>query len=220
VYEQRWSNLIQAVLTYILLFIAPALRLVPTALLWGFFAVMSLQSLPGSQFWDRLKLLLTDPKKRHMLLEEGDHSLYLESCPFPTIVGFTLLQLGLLAGIWGVTVWAGIAGICFPLLIMALVPLRMYVFPCVFPQQVLQDLDSAEFQTLDEIQPEDYALEGLESYYPGAPSSEANLTDVLEAETLGAKGFRGVQVKHHADRGEVKLRRRLQKGEGAGGAGP
>ena len=220
VYEQRWSNLIQAVLTFILLFIAPALRLLPTALLWGFFAVMSLQSLPGSQFWDRLKLLLTDPKKRHTLLEEGDHSLYLESCPFPTIVSFTLLQLGLLAGIWGVTVWAGIAGICFPLLIMALVPLRMYVFPCVFPQQVLQDLDSAEFQTLDEIQPEDYALEGLESYYPGARSLEANLTEVLEAETLGSKGFRGVQVKHHADRGEVKLRRRLQGGEGAGGAGP
>ena len=217
VYEQRWSNLIQATFTFILLFIAPALRLLPTALLWGFFAVMSLQSLPGSQFWDRLKLLLTDPKKRHTLLE-GDHSLYLESCPFPTIVGFTLLQLGLLAGIWGVTVWAGIAGICFPLLIMALVPLRMYVFPFMFSKQVLQDLDSAEFETLDEIQPEDYALEGLESYYPGAPSSEANLNEVLEAETLGAKGFRGVQVKHHADRGEVKRRRRPQGGD-PGGAG-
>ena len=228
VYEQRWSNLIQACLTFVLLFLAPVLRLVPTSLLWGFFAVMSLQSLPGSQFWDRLKLLVTDPKKRYTLLEEGDHSVYLESCPFPTIVLFTALQLALLGGIWGVTVFAGVAGICFPLLIMGLVPLRLYVFPLLFSKQVLEDLDSAEFQTVDQIAPEDYALEGLEAFYPTPPGAGGgggggegagggDLSEVLEAETLGAKGFRGVQVKHHADRGA--LRQRLAS-RGAGAAGP
>jgi hypothetical protein len=219
VYEQRWSNLIQACLTFALLFLAPVLRLVPTSLLWGFFAVMSLQSLPGSQFWDRLKLLVTDPKKRYTLLEEGDHSVYLESCPFPTIVLFTALQLALLAGIWGVTVFAGVAGICFPILIMGLVPLRLYAFPLLFSKQILEDLDSAEFQTVEQIAPEDYALEGLETFYPtpsagggggdGGDEGGSNLSEILEAETLGAKGFRGVQVKHHADRGT--LRQRLAK---------
>jgi hypothetical protein len=42
----------------------------------GFFAFMALESLPGSQFWDRTLLLLTDPACRAALLERG-HAPYL-----------------------------------------------------------------------------------------------------------------------------------------------
>lgn len=37
---------------------------------------MALESLPGSQFWDRLLLLVTDPRKRALLLERA-HAPYL-----------------------------------------------------------------------------------------------------------------------------------------------
>lgn len=46
----------------------------PTAV--GYFAFMALESLPGSQFWDRFLLLLTDPACRPALLERG-HAPYL-----------------------------------------------------------------------------------------------------------------------------------------------
>lgn len=46
----------------------------------GYFAFMSLESLPGSQFWDRLLLLLTDPRKRTLLLEKA-HAPYLGELP-------------------------------------------------------------------------------------------------------------------------------------------
>lgn len=63
VIEQRLSGLLQSLGVAVLLGITPAIRQIPTAVLWGFFAFMALESLPGSQFWERLLLLLTDPKK-------------------------------------------------------------------------------------------------------------------------------------------------------------
>ena len=40
--------------------------------------------------------------------------------------------------------WAGVYGIAFPILIMALVPLRQYVIPKLFPASSLRYLDTAE----------------------------------------------------------------------------
>jgi boron transporter len=39
-------------------------RRIPKSVLWGYFAHMSLESLPGSEFWERALLLLTDRHKR------------------------------------------------------------------------------------------------------------------------------------------------------------
>jgi len=44
----------------------PGLKLIPSSVLWGYFAYMAADSLPGSQFWDRLLLLFTDSRKRYM----------------------------------------------------------------------------------------------------------------------------------------------------------
>ena len=54
------TGLLQSALVGACLGITPAIKLIPTAVLWGYFAYMGLESLPGSQFWDRLLLLLTD----------------------------------------------------------------------------------------------------------------------------------------------------------------
>lgn len=59
--EQRGSNMLQSLALGITLACMPAIRLVPNALLWGYFAFMAIESLPGSQLWDRTLLLLTDP---------------------------------------------------------------------------------------------------------------------------------------------------------------
>ena len=66
------------------------------------------ESLPGSQFGERLLLLVTDPHKVGPLLEQ-QHAAYLGTVPLRTIVRFTLLQLALLAGVWALVTWAGVS---------------------------------------------------------------------------------------------------------------
>jgi hypothetical protein len=56
---------------------------------------------------------------------------------------FTATQLGALGAVYAVT-WAGVYGIAFPLLIMALVPLRTYGLVKLFPASSLRHLDAAE----------------------------------------------------------------------------
>lgn len=62
--EQRLSNLLQALLIGACVAATPVVRRIPKSVLWGYFAYMALESLPGSEFWDRILLLLTDRHKR------------------------------------------------------------------------------------------------------------------------------------------------------------
>jgi hypothetical protein len=61
--EQRGSGLLQSLALGGCLAATPAIRCVPTSVLWGYFAFMAAESLPGMQLWDRVLLLLTDPKR-------------------------------------------------------------------------------------------------------------------------------------------------------------
>jgi amino acid permease len=63
--------------------------------------------------------------------------------PFPVVALFTLLQFSLLAGVWAFVTWAGIAGVAFPLLIVAIIPLRMFILPRLFGPH-LDQLDEIE----------------------------------------------------------------------------
>lgn len=63
-HEQRMTGLLQSLMVGACLGITPAIKWIPTAVLWGYFAYMALESLPGSQFWDRILLLFTDPSIR------------------------------------------------------------------------------------------------------------------------------------------------------------
>lgn len=63
--EQRLSNLLQAVMVGACVAAMPFLKKIPTSVLWGYFAFMAIESLPGNQFWERILLLFTAPSRRY-----------------------------------------------------------------------------------------------------------------------------------------------------------
>ncbi|KAM5558433.1 hypothetical protein ABKV19_020236 [Rosa sericea] len=62
--EQRLSNILQAILVGACVAAMPILKKIPTSVLWGYFAFMAIESLPGNQFWERILLLFTAPSRR------------------------------------------------------------------------------------------------------------------------------------------------------------
>lgn len=142
--EQRVSNLLQATMVGGCVAAMPALRMIPTSVLWGYFAYMAIESLPGNQFWERILLLFTAPSRRYKVLEDY-HATFVETVPFKSIVAFTIFQTLYLLACFGIT-WVPIAGLLFPLLIMLLVPVRQYILPRFFKGAHLQDLDAADYE--------------------------------------------------------------------------
>ncbi|KAF3437017.1 hypothetical protein FNV43_RR19770 [Rhamnella rubrinervis] len=142
--EQRLSNLLQAVMVGGCVAAMPLLKKIPTSVLWGYFAFMAIENLPGNQFWERILMLFTAPSRRYRVLERC-HATFVESVPFKSIAAFTVFQTVYLLLCFGIT-WIPIAGVLFPLLIMLLVPLRQYFLPKFFKGAHLQDLDAAEYE--------------------------------------------------------------------------
>ncbi|CAA6675016.1 unnamed protein product [Spirodela intermedia] len=89
--EQRLSNLLQSIMVGGCVAAMPFLRKIPTSVLWGYFAFMAIESLPGNQFWERILLLFTAPSRRYKVLDEY-HATFVETVPFRTIAIFTLFQ--------------------------------------------------------------------------------------------------------------------------------
>uniref|UniRef100_A0A383W2A2 Bicarbonate transporter-like transmembrane domain-containing protein n=1 Tax=Tetradesmus obliquus TaxID=3088 RepID=A0A383W2A2_TETOB len=225
--EQRVTNLLQSLLLAVCLGITPAIQAIPTAVLWGYFIFMAAESLPGSQLWERLLLLATDPQRRIGVLQQ-EHAAYLQLVPFRVVVRFTLLQLALLLGVWALVTWAGIAGIAFPLPIMALVPLRQYVLPLLFDKKHLAGLDAAAYEEAPGIADrlaaaqELYALgaiaEAPAPHLPvtaashavaGTPAAAAAGSGVDDAEQeVLSQEFRGLQLRHHMTPEELAQHRR------------
>ncbi|CAL5360673.1 unnamed protein product [Camellia sinensis] len=77
VYEQRVSNLLQSLLVRASLLAMPAIKMIPTSVLRGYFAYMDLDSLPRNQFGERILLLFITPKRRYKVLE-GDHASFVD----------------------------------------------------------------------------------------------------------------------------------------------
>lgn len=63
--EQRLSNLLQALMVGGCVGAMPFLKKIPTSVLWGYFAFMAIESLPGNQLWERILLLFTAPSRRY-----------------------------------------------------------------------------------------------------------------------------------------------------------
>ncbi|XP_010251206.1 PREDICTED: probable boron transporter 2 [Nelumbo nucifera] len=147
--EQRLSNLLQAMMVGGCIAAMPLLKKIPTSVLWGYFAFMAIESLPGNQFWERILLLFTAPSRRYKVLEEY-HATFVETVPFKTITTFTLFQTVYLLMCFGIT-WIPIAGVLFPLLIMLLVPVRQYILSKFFKVVHLQNLDAAEYEEVPAI---------------------------------------------------------------------
>ncbi|KAJ4718304.1 putative Boron transporter [Melia azedarach] len=144
--EQRVSNLLQSLSVATLVFAVPAIQLIPTSVLWGYFAYMSIDSLPGNQFWERMLLLFITPRRQYKVLEKA-HASFVESVPYKYIVIFTLFQFVYPLICYGVT-WIPIAGILFPLPFFLLITIQQYLLPKLLPLHHLRQLDAAEY---DEI---------------------------------------------------------------------
>ncbi|KAF5199518.1 Boron transporter like [Thalictrum thalictroides] len=166
--EQRLSNLLQSTMVGCCVAAMPLLKMIPTSVLWGYFAFMAIESLPGNQFWERILLLFTAPSRRYKVLEEY-HATFVETVPFKTIATFTIFQTAYLLTCFGIT-WVPLAGVLFPLLIMLLVPVRQYLLPKFFKGAHLQDLDAAEYEEAPAL-PFNLACQGGETG-PFAESGE------------------------------------------------
>ncbi|KAG6686547.1 hypothetical protein I3843_11G024900 [Carya illinoinensis] len=147
--EQRVSNLLQALMVGGCVAAMPLLKKIPTSVLWGYFAFMAIESLPGNQFWERILLLFTAPSRRYKVREDY-RATFVETVPFKTIATFTMFQTAYLLVCFGIT-WIPLAGVLFPLLIMLLVPVRQYFLPKFFKGAHLQDLDAAEYEEVPAI---------------------------------------------------------------------
>jgi len=90
--------------------------------------------LTPAQMADRFKYFGTDKNRVKIA------SSYVETVPKRQIFFFTLVQFSLLAIIYGVT-WTP-AAISFPIFILLLVPLRRYILPKFFSEDLLLELDS------------------------------------------------------------------------------
>eukprot|EP00803_Ostreobium_quekettii_P000286 evm.model.scf_766EXC.5 EVM.evm.TU.scf_766EXC.5 scf_766EXC:31132-40576(+) len=199
--EQRLSGLLQATLVAACLGLTPIIKKIPKSVLWGYFAYMAIESLPGSEFWERILLLFTDPKKRYQLLEAA-HAPYLETVPFNVIIQFTLFQLIFMLSVYAIT-WAGVAGVAFPLAIMALIPFRQYVMPKMFSAAHLHELDMAEYE---EAPPVDHneVLREMKKQGVIPEDDEEERRQALDREVVGDMI---PQVKHHLTRAELERRK-------------
>lgn len=135
--ENRISALLVHLLIGASLLLLPLINLIPNAVLFGLFFYMGIATLGGNDFFDRIRLWVTDPKlypKMH----------YIRTVPLKTIHIFTLLQLLGLLSLWMLktTKINGFPlGILFPLLIALLVPFR-FLMNRFFDPEHLEALDS------------------------------------------------------------------------------
>lgn len=144
--EQRVSNFLQSLLLAASVCAVPAIKLIPTSVLWGYFAYMAIDSLPGNQFWERMLLLFIAPGRRYKVLE-GIHASFVESTPFKYIAIFTIFQFVYFLVCFGVT-WIPIAGILFPLPFFILISIRQHILPKLFRLNHLRELDAAEYEEI------------------------------------------------------------------------
>ncbi|MDH5399387.1 MAG: sodium bicarbonate transporter family protein [Cyclobacteriaceae bacterium] len=115
--ENRLSGLSIHVLIGASVFFMVYVAYIPMPVLFGLFLFMGLASLAGNQFFERMMLWVTDPK-----LYPESH--YLKIVPPKQIHRFTIIQFLCFVVLWVLKTSA--IGILFPLMIGALVPIRLF----------------------------------------------------------------------------------------------
>ncbi|XP_031487787.1 boron transporter 4-like [Nymphaea colorata] len=192
--EQRVSNLGQSLLVAGCLGIMSIIKMIPTSVLWGYFAYMAIDSLPGNQFWERLLMLFITPTRRFKVLQTG-HASFVESVPFKYIAYFTLFQLVYLMACFGIT-WIPVAGILFPVAFFLLIVIRIYILPKLFYRHHLMELDAAEYEEIAGAAMFEKNLSIRELEIPQGGEEEGCM-EVCDAEILD-------EITTH--RGEIKVR--------------
>ncbi|QHO34346.1 putative boron transporter [Arachis hypogaea] len=158
--EQQVSNLLQSLMVGGCIAAMPVLKMIPTSVLWGYFAFIAIEKLRRNQFWERILLIFTAPSKRSKYWPKHHFNSPENSFEFHSLTCFFALFFSTVYLIvcFGIT-WIPIAGVLFPLMIMLLVPVRQYILPKFFKTANLQDLDAAEYEEVPAT-PFDQATEG------------------------------------------------------------
>ncbi|KAL3844109.1 hypothetical protein ACJIZ3_001512 [Penstemon smallii] len=191
--EQRVSNFLQSILVGLAMWAMPVIKMIPTSVLWGYFAYMAIDSLPGNQFWERIQLLFVPPGRRFKVLEQF-HASFVESVPFKYIFMFTMFQFAYLMVCFGIT-WIPIAGILFPLPFFLLISIREHILPNMFPHQHLQELDAAEYEEIIGYSPRARSL-SLRDRELSVADGEDGVPDITSAEILDEMTTRRGELKH------------------------
>uniref|UniRef100_M1CS41 Boron transporter n=1 Tax=Solanum tuberosum TaxID=4113 RepID=M1CS41_SOLTU len=180
--EQRVSNLLQSLLVAASVFAMPVIKKIPTSVLWGYFAYMAIDSLPGNQLWERLLLLFITTGRRFKVLE-GVHASFVESVPFRYIAIFTIFQFVYLLLCFGVT-WIPIVGILFPLPFFLLLSIRQHILPKLFQPHHLRELDAAEYEEIVGASQRLRSFSSKEKEVPTNGTHEEGEVDICNAEIL------------------------------------
>jgi len=134
-YEQRYTNLFQALLTGVVCVrpLIGVLGTVPKASLDGLFLFMALSSLPGNELYERISLITAEPALR------ASPKAWFRDLPFDSIYRFTRLQFALAVVIYLVTITP--VAMTFPLFIAFLVYVRTKILPKYFDAATLDAID-------------------------------------------------------------------------------
>ncbi|XP_011081918.1 boron transporter 4-like [Sesamum indicum] len=192
--EQRVSNLLQSILVGLAVCAMPVIKMIPTSVLWGYFAYMAIDSLPGNQFWERVLLLFVPAGRRFKVIQES-HASYVESVPFKYIMMFTIFQIVYFLVCFGIT-WIPIAGILFPLPFFLLISIREHILPKFFPPHHLQDLDASEYEEIIGRSFRTKSLSLKDRELPDSDDDEG--ADVSSAEILDEMTTHRGELKHRS----------------------
>ncbi|XP_076031452.1 band 3 anion transport protein-like isoform X2 [Oratosquilla oratoria] len=146
--EQRLSALVVSVLIGLSVFLTAVLNLVPKAVLFGIFLYMGVSSTAGIQFLERIFLFFM-PVKHHPSVP------YVKKVRTWKMHAFTAVQLVLLIVLW--VVKQSPAALCFPFVLLLLLPIRLYLLPYLFNSTELVALDGKDSSaTADEEEENDF----------------------------------------------------------------
>eukprot|EP00978_Attheya_sp_CCMP212_P048325 scaffold504736_cov169-Attheya_sp.AAC.1 len=132
------------------LLVLPVLRLLPLPVLYGVFLFMGLSSLPSIQFWNRVLLFFQQPSKY-------PKTVFAQHMEKKRIHMYTGLQILFFSGVFVVQNIPAIA-IIFPLMTLACIPARMFLFPKIFAGWELLLLDGDEDMIAEWVEKKERAL--------------------------------------------------------------
>lgn len=140
--ETRVSGLSIHIMIAGSILLLPLIKAIPMEVLFGLFLFMGLSTLNGTDFFDRMKLWVTDPNR-------FPDTHYVKKVPMKIIHIFTIVQLASLVVLW--VLKSSSLGILFPLLIAMLVPLRLILPRWIKPEHLeLLDAEEEEDEHLDD----------------------------------------------------------------------
>ena len=182
--ETRVAALLQSLAIGAAAAATPLLSRIPQAVIAGYFAYMSLESLEPNQFAARVRYLAAHPSAHPALRTAPGAPACLSTVPHAPLRAFTLLQVACLVALYAWT-WIPLGGVFFPVLLMGLVPVRAAVLPRWFSAAALRDLDAADFEEAAPARPPLPTVPSFTGLEPVRVLSEAELAARVRAEGGG-----------------------------------